>query len=82
MLVNIKKFIYKNIVCWYEVPHSILCENGTQFDFDEFKKFYDDLQIKKVFSSVAQPQANVKVEVVNKTIKHNLKTKLENLKGR
>ena len=32
--------------------------------------------------SVARPQANGQVEVVNKAIKHNLKTKLENLKGR
>ena len=32
--------------------------------------------------SVAQPQANGLVEVVNKVIKHNLKTKLKNLKGR
>ena len=48
----------------------------------EFKEFCNDLQIKKVFSSVMRPQANGQVEAVNKTIKHNLKTKLKNLKGR
>ena len=32
--------------------------------------------------SGAQPQANGQVEAVNKTIKHNQKTKLKNLKGR
>ena len=52
------------------------------FDYDKFKEFYNDLQIKKVFSLVAQPQANGQVEVVNKMIKHNLKKKLKNLKGR
>ena len=31
---------------------------------------------------VVQPQANGKVEAVSKTIKHNLKTKLKDLKGR
>ena len=31
---------------------------------------------------VARAQANGQVEAVNKSIKHNLKTKLENLKGR
>ena len=31
---------------------------------------------------VAQPQANGQVKAVNKAIKHNLKTKLENLKRR
>ena len=37
---------------------------------------------KKVFSSVTQPLVNGQVKVVNKVIKHNLKTKFENLKGR
>ena len=53
-------------------------DNGTQFECDEFKEFCDDLQIKKVFSSVAQPHANGQVEAVNKMIKHNLKMKLKN----
>ena len=79
---KIKEFIYKNIVCWYGVPHTIIFNNGAQFDYDEFKEFYDDLQIKKVFSSVVRPQANGQVEAVNKAIKHNLKTNLENLKRR
>ena len=79
---KIKEFIYKNIVCRYRVPHTIISDNGTQFDYDKFKEFCDDLQIKKVFSSVAQPQANGQVEAVNKVIKHNLKMKLKNLKRR
>ena len=49
---KIKEFVYKNIVCWYEVPHTIISDNGTQFDCDEFKEFCDNLQIKKAFSSV------------------------------
>ena len=35
-----------------------------------------------MLSSVVRPQANGQVKAVNKTIKHNLKTKLEDLKGR
>ena len=82
MLAKIKEFIYKNIVCQYGVPHTIVSDNGTQFNYNKFKEFCDDLQIKKAFLSVARPQANVQVETMNKAIKHNLKTKLENLKGR
>ena len=55
---KIKKSIYKNIICPNGVPHTIVFDSGTQFDCDEFKEFYNDLQIKKVFSSVARPQAN------------------------
>ena len=79
---KIKEFVYKNIVYRYGVPHTIISDNGTQFDYDEFKELCDNLQIKKVFSSIAQPQANGQVEVANKAIKHNLKTNLENLNGR
>ena len=52
---NIKEFIYKNIVYRYRVAHNLVSNNGAQFGCDEFKEFCDDLQIKKVFSSVARP---------------------------
>ena len=52
---KIKEFIYKNIIYRYGVPHTIISNNGTQFDCNEFKEFCDDLQIKKVFSKVALP---------------------------
>ena len=41
--VKIKEFLYKNVNCWYRVPHTIISNNGTQFDCDEFKEFYNDL---------------------------------------
>ena len=78
--MKIKEFVYRNIVCRYGVPHTILSDNGKQFDCSQFKAFCDNLQIKKVFSLVARPQVNGQVEEINKTIKHNLKTKLEDLK--
>ena len=55
---KIKEFVYKNTVCQYGVPYTIISDNSTQFNCDEFKEFCDDLHIKKVFSSIAQPQAN------------------------
>ena len=79
---KIKEFVYNNIVCRYGVLLTIVSNNGTQFDCDEFKEFCDDLQIKKAFSSVMRPQAKWQVKAINNTIKHNLKMKLENLKGR
>ena len=29
ILAKIKEFIYKNIVCQYKVPHTIVLDNGT-----------------------------------------------------
>ena len=80
--VKIKEFVYKNIIFLYGVSHTIVSDNDKQFICNKFKEFCDSLQIKKVFSLVAQPQANGQVEIINKTIKHNLKTKLKDLKGR
>ena len=40
---KIRDFIYRNIVCQYEVPHTIVSDNDTQFDCEEFKEFCDDL---------------------------------------
>ena len=79
---KIKEFVYKNIVFRYGVQHIIISDNDKQFGCEEFKEFCDNLQIKNAFSSIAQLEANGQVEVVNKTIRHDLKTKLEDLKGR
>ena len=79
---KIKEFVYKNIISRYGVPHTMVSDKDNQFNYNEFKEFRNNLKIKKVFSSVARPQANRQVEVINKTIKHNLKVKLEDLKRR
>ena len=58
MSAKLKEFVYKNIVCRYGVSHTIVSDNDKQFDYDEFKEFCNNLQIKKAFSSVGRPQAN------------------------
>ena len=44
---KIKEFVYKNIVCRYGVPHTIVLDNSKQFHCHEFKELCDNLQIKK-----------------------------------
>lgn len=78
---KIYDFVYHSIICRYKISHKIVSDNGTQFDSAKFRKLCNYLGIKKIFFSVAQPQTNSQVKVINKTLKHNLKTKLENLKG-
>ena len=69
MPTKIKEFLYRNIICRYGVPHTIILDNGKQFDWAEFKEFCNNLQIKKAFFSIARPQVNDQVEVVNKAMK-------------
>ena len=79
---QMKDFVYQYIICRFGIPHTIITDNGKQFDNDDFVSFCTELGIKKNFSSVYRPQANRQVEAVNKVIKHTLKRKLDSLKGR
>ena len=76
-----QEFVQESIICWFWIPYAIISDNGTQFNSKDFRTFCDDLGIKKSFSLVDHPQTNGQVETVNKIIKFNLKTKLEEHKG-
>jgi transposase InsO family protein len=78
---NTMSFIWKNIVCRFGIPASIVTDNGKQFDNARLWDMCEQLGISKTFSSPRYPQANGQVEAVNKTIKENLKKKLEERKG-
>ena len=52
-----------------------------QFGSNKFHDFCDNVRIKKSFSLVDHPWKNSQVEAVNKIIKLNLTTKLEERKG-
>ena len=60
----------------------VLHDNGKQFENPKFKDFCVELGIKSYYSSPAHPQSNRQVEVIVRTLKVALKTKLENLKGK
>lgn len=49
-------------------PWTIVTNNDRQFINKKLTKFYKNLEIKHVISSLEHPQMNNQVEVVNKTI--------------
>ena len=59
------------------IPRVIFFNNGKQFDNDRFEMFCSDLIIAHHFSSPGHPQANGQVEVANKMILRNLKTRMD-----
>ncbi|XP_024028293.1 uncharacterized protein LOC112093654 [Morus notabilis] len=75
-------FIWNNIVCRFGVPHSLVSDNGKQFNNDNTSQFCELLGIHKNFSSVVYPQSNGQVEAVNKIIKITLKRRLDAYKGK
>ncbi|XP_024018099.1 uncharacterized protein K02A2.6-like [Morus notabilis] len=76
------KFMWDHIVCRFGVPHSIVSDNEKQFDNAATRRFCDGLGIRKDFSAPIHPQSNGQVEAINKILKHTLKKRLDDLKGR
>jgi len=79
---QVQQFVWKDIICWYGVPHTIITDNGRQFIDKELAKFYTGLDIKHVTSSVEHPQTNGQAEAANKVILVELHKRLDNTKGR
>ncbi|KAL0312779.1 UNVERIFIED_CONTAM: hypothetical protein Sradi_5677200 [Sesamum radiatum] len=75
------KFLLKNIVCRFDIPRTLVSNNGTQFSGKKLKEWCEGLAIKQFFSSVSNPQVNGQTEVTNRTILQYLKTRLGSAKG-
>ncbi|XP_015945413.1 uncharacterized protein LOC107470527 [Arachis duranensis] len=74
-------FIWKYIICRFDIPRHIITDNGRQFADQKFTSFLQDLKIKQHFSSVEHPQTNGLAEAANKVILHALRKKLDEAKG-
>ena len=80
--VDLKKFVWKNIVTRFKIPHSLILDNGLQFNSKSFRRYCRELGITNRYSTPAYPQGNEQVETVNKIIVSGLKKRLDNAKGR
>ena len=80
--MDIKKFVWKNIVTRFGVLDSLILDNGLQFDSKTFCAFCRDLGIKNKYSTLAYPQSNGQAGATNKAIVDELKKILDGAKGR
>ena len=80
--VDVKRFIWKNIITRFRVPYALISDNGLQFDSKTFKKYCSDLGVKNRYSTQVYPQGNTQSEAVNKIIVSRLKKRLDNAKGK
>ena len=74
---KIKGFIYNNILCRFGVPHTLIMNNEKQFNCKGTIDFCKKYGTNPCFTSVAHPQSNGQVEVVNKTIKESIKKRCD-----
>ena len=64
--VDVKKFVWKNIVTRFGVLNTLISDNGLQFDSRAFRNFCRDLGIMNRYSTPAYPQSNVQTEAVTR----------------
>ena len=80
--VDVKKFVWRNIVTRFGVLEFLVFDNELQFDSKTFHKFCNDLSIKNRYSTPMYLQSNGQAEATNKAIVNGLKKRLEGTKGR
>ena len=80
--IDAKKFIWKNIVTLFGIPHTLISENGLRFNCKEFRRYCCEMSIKNRYSTLVYPQGNGQTEVVNKVIVNELKKRLDEVNGR
>ena len=78
---RIQNFFWKNIICRFGIPLTIISDNGRQFNSQGFRDFCSGLGIKNQFSYPGHPQASGQMEVMNRTLLKIIKTKLDDAKG-
>ena len=79
---DVTLFIWKNVVCRFSIPRSIVSDNGPQFDSRVYRDFCQELKIKNLYSTPRNPQSNGQAEAYNKTLLTALKKWLDSAKGK
>ena len=79
--IDVKKFVWKNIIMRFGVPQALVSNNRLQFSSKIFQEYCGSLRITNRCSSHAYPQSNGQAKVTNKTIVNGLKKRLKGAKG-
>ena len=65
---DVTKFVWKNIICRFGIPQTIIADNVPQFDSITFQNFYSELNIRNSYSTPRYPQSNGQAEATNNII--------------
>ena len=80
--MDAKRFVWKNIVTRFGIPHTLISNYGLQFDSKTFGGYYCDLGITNRYFTQPYPQGNGQGEAVNKVIVNEFKKRLDDAKGK
>ena len=79
---EVRKFIWRNTITLFGIPHTISFDNGWQFNTSKLTDYLNNLGCQARFIDVAHPQTNGQAEAANKSILHGLQKKFDNAKGK
>ena len=80
--VDAKRFVWKKIVTRFRISHTLISDNGLQFDSKAFRRYCCDLEITNRYSTPTYPWGNGQAGAVNKVIVGELKKRLDDAKGK
>ncbi|XP_020236489.1 uncharacterized protein LOC109816038 [Cajanus cajan] len=78
---QVQKFLWRNIITRFGVPHTLVTDNGLQFTDRKLNEFLIGLGVQHRVTSVEHPQTNGQAESANKVILAELKKRLREAKG-
>jgi len=76
------QFVWKNIICQFGIPYTIITNKGKKFTNHKLGEFYDSLNIKHKMISSRHPQMNIQSKASNKVSLTELKKRLGSTKDR
>ncbi|CAL9004916.1 unnamed protein product [Prunus brigantina] len=79
---DMERFIWRNIICRFGCPQSLVTDNGSQFIGKQITAFFAKYKIMQHLSTPRYPQGNGPDEASNKVILDCLKKKLEGAEGK
>ncbi|KAI5354381.1 hypothetical protein L3X38_007276 [Prunus dulcis] len=79
---DVERFIWRNIICRFGCPQSLVTDNDSQFIGKQITTFFAKYKIKQHLSTPRYPQGNGQAEASNKVILDCLKTRLEGAEGK
>ena len=79
--VDVKRFVWRNIVTRFGVLRTLISDKGLQFDSRAFRRYCSELGITNRYSTPAYSQGNGQAEATNKVIINGLKKRLDDAKG-
>ncbi|CAL8105103.1 unnamed protein product [Prunus armeniaca] len=81
-VADVERFIWRNIICQFGCPQSLVTDNGSQFIGKHITVFFAKYKIKQHMSTPRYPQGNGQAEASNKVILDCLKNRLEGAEGK